>query len=324
MSKELATAQAEQQITMDLLKTFVVGKGLTDKETADFINIAVAYQLNPFKREIHVVAYGQGENRKCTIITGYETYLKRAERTGKLDGWRVDCAGGGAELKAVLTIYRKDWREPFMHEVFYEEAVQKKSINGKWTPTAIWAKMPRFMLKKVAIAQGFRLCFADEMGGLPYMPEEVGIDAYTSGIDNRTAGAADYKPMSVSMPKALEKTAESANDGSDIEFGEPAPADEAEPTISIRAAHDVEAGNTIPVLAGKLASLNLKTRASGQVVTEIEIGDGEAYLSMILAGDRFDSFEIDKKYIFADVKVKALAKGGKVFIANTFKEAENE
>ncbi|MDR0485410.1 MAG: phage recombination protein Bet [Elusimicrobiota bacterium] len=319
MSKELATAQAEQQITMDLLKTFVVGKGLTDKETADFINIAVAYQLNPFKREIHVVAYGQGENRKCTIIVGYETYLKRAERTGKLDGWRADCVGDGAELKAVVTIYRKDWREPFMHEVLYEEAVQKKSINGKWTPTAIWAKQPQFMLKKVAIAQGFRMCFPDEMGGLPYIENEY-----------IPAGAPEqHIPASpVNMPKPIDNAAEfgavSDKNGKPIEFGEPAPADEAEPTISIRAAHDVEAGNTIPVLAGKLASLNLKTRASGQVVTEIEIGDGEAYLSMILAGDRFESFEIDKKYVFADVKVKALAKGGKVFIANTFKEAENE
>jgi hypothetical protein len=35
--------------------------------------------------------------------------------------------------------------------------------------------MPAFMLKKVAMAQGFRLCFPDEMGGLPYLPEEINL-----------------------------------------------------------------------------------------------------------------------------------------------------
>jgi len=33
--------------------------------------------------------------------------------------------------------------------------------------------MPKFMLKKVAIAQGFRLAFPVEMGGMPYIPEEI-------------------------------------------------------------------------------------------------------------------------------------------------------
>ena len=33
--------------------------------------------------------------------------------------------------------------------------------------------MPNFMLKKVAIAQGFRLAFPDELGGLPYLAEEL-------------------------------------------------------------------------------------------------------------------------------------------------------
>ena len=33
--------------------------------------------------------------------------------------------------------------------------------------------MPLFMLRKVAMAQAFRICFPDEMGGLPYLPEEI-------------------------------------------------------------------------------------------------------------------------------------------------------
>ena len=35
-----------------------------------------------------------------------------------------------------------------------------------------WNQIPSFMGRKVAIAQGFRLCFPDELGGLPYTEEE--------------------------------------------------------------------------------------------------------------------------------------------------------
>jgi hypothetical protein len=43
---------------------------LLPHEKKMFINIAKAFQLSPFKREIHITAYGKGEYRKCSIITG--------------------------------------------------------------------------------------------------------------------------------------------------------------------------------------------------------------------------------------------------------------
>ena len=33
--------------------------------------------------------------------------------------------------------------------------------------------MPEFMIKKVCIGQGFRLAFPNELGGLPYLQEEL-------------------------------------------------------------------------------------------------------------------------------------------------------
>ena len=58
---------------------------------------------------------------------------------------------------------------PFVHEVFYSEYVQKtrEGIVNKF-----WQKA-QTMTKKVAMAQGFRLCFSDELGGMPYTKEEV-------------------------------------------------------------------------------------------------------------------------------------------------------
>ena len=154
----------------DYLNIAGVATKLSEKERMNFIEIAQAYCLNPFKREIYCVSYGYGDNKTTSIITGYEVYTKRAERTGKLDGWEVTIEGKMPDLKAIVTIYRNDWSRPFKHEVYFEEVVQRKkdgSIN------AMWAKMPKFMLRKVAIAQGFRLCFPDELGGMPYTADEI-------------------------------------------------------------------------------------------------------------------------------------------------------
>lgn len=146
-----------------------MGNKLPNRYLTQFIEMAQAFNLNPFKREIYAVGYGENWN----IITGYEVYLKRAERVEKLNGWKAWTEGdiNNNTLKAIVRIKRKDWEEPFIHEVYYEEVVNKNK-DGK--PNAIWAKMPKFMTKKVAIAQGFRMCFPDEFGGMPYTNDEIG------------------------------------------------------------------------------------------------------------------------------------------------------
>jgi phage recombination protein Bet len=143
---------------------------LTESEKRMFVNIAREFGLNPFKREIYITVYGKGEYRKCSIITGYEVYIKRAERAGKLDGWRCWTEGEGKNLKALAEIYRKDQKHPFVHEAYYEECCQ---YNREGKPNAVWAKMPRFMCRKAAIGQAFRLCFPDDLGGMPYEEAET-------------------------------------------------------------------------------------------------------------------------------------------------------
>ena len=59
------------------------------------------------------------ENKRVVIV-GYEVYLKRAERTGNLDGWRAYIDGTGEDARAVVEIYRKDWNHPFIHETFWK------------------------------------------------------------------------------------------------------------------------------------------------------------------------------------------------------------
>jgi len=147
---------------------------LTDVEVDQFIQISTAFGLNPFKREIYASKYGSN----FSIVVGYETYIKRAERSGLLAGWKVTTAGSvnfknpdQSDLKAIITIHRKDFKFEFVHEVYFSEYCQRTKAGDL---TSFWRGKPVTMIKKVAMSQGFRLCFSDELGGLPYTKEEIG------------------------------------------------------------------------------------------------------------------------------------------------------
>jgi hypothetical protein len=73
--------------------------------------------------------------------------------------------------------------------VDYEEFFQTKTdknTNEK-VPNENWNKRPKFMLKKVCIGQGFRLCFSTDLGGLPYTEEEgevIALETEAKILDN--------------------------------------------------------------------------------------------------------------------------------------------
>lgn len=181
MANEVAVANAQvmQPVDMAVITEYLDSTGLTKsllpKEKAMFVEMAKAYGLNPFKREIYCTAFGEGQYRQCSIVTGYEVYLKRAERIGKLDGWEVTTDGkvGDKTLSATVTIHRKDWTHPFRHTVYFREVCQTKKDGSL---NRFWEKQPYFMTKKVAMAQAFRLCFPDEFGGMPYTSDEMGVE----------------------------------------------------------------------------------------------------------------------------------------------------
>lgn len=166
MSKALAVAEpkevTEPRVTQKDLDDFLFGTGtkLTDQQKKLFYGIALAQNLNPLKREIYAVAYGSNFN----IITGYEVYLKRAERTGLVDGWEATVEGDGANMVATCTIWRKDRSKPVIIQAWFSE------YN---TGQSLWKTKPRTMLRKVAIAQAFRMAFPEDLGGIPYTSEEI-------------------------------------------------------------------------------------------------------------------------------------------------------
>jgi len=156
------------KVTAETIKKYICANA-TDQEIELFKNQCQMFQLSPFKREIYLIKYG---SYPADIVVGYEVYLKRAERSKNWDGMESGTKGSlrKKDLVAWAKVYRKDWKRPLYHEVEYDEYVKKKKDD---TVTRFWAKMPKTMLKKVAVSQAFRLTFPDEMGGLPYIVEEI-------------------------------------------------------------------------------------------------------------------------------------------------------
>ena len=164
LPKVMTVVTEKNLIDEKTIKDYLFGSEtkLTEQQQLLFIQTAKAFNLNPFKKEIYAYASGG----KLTMITGYEVYLKRAEDTGKLDGWKVELltSANHQPSGAKITIYRKDWKYPFEHSV---------SMTEYKLGNALWNTKPNTMIKKVTIGQGFRLCFPNELGGMPYLPEEL-------------------------------------------------------------------------------------------------------------------------------------------------------
>jgi len=145
------------------------------KTKKEAIYLAKHYNLDPLKREVYFVPYNVYEtdsktNRKILkrrtvqLVVSYLEYIKRAERSEKLDGWSIQIKQEGNDSVAEVTIWRKDWNHPFTWNVYLSEV--KKDTRS-------WRDMPRFMLRKVAIAQAFRIAFPEELAGMPYEEAEI-------------------------------------------------------------------------------------------------------------------------------------------------------
>ena len=160
MTKELQKAEEFKTKLEQIRLLFPHLSKVKDEEILKAVAVAKHLGLDPVKKEVHFVPY----SGSVQMIVSYTEYIKRAERSGKLDGWKVEYGKDDLGEYAKIIIRRKDWSEPFEWKVYIEEAKQN-------SPT--WEKMPRFMLRKVAIAQGFRLAFPEETAELPYEEAEI-------------------------------------------------------------------------------------------------------------------------------------------------------
>lgn len=191
MSNEISEVRKDgSEVTEKLLLEYLesLNQNLTQAQRRQFLAVAGTFGLNPWKREVYAVTYNDAKSgtTNMSIVTGYETYLKRAEMNPNYDGFSVEFRGGikrervtqqgkfgeytkevvvpDGDFSCVCTVFRKDRNHPVVEEVFFDEFNQGNRM---------WKEKPRLMLKKVAIANAFRKAFPVEFGGMPYTPDEL-------------------------------------------------------------------------------------------------------------------------------------------------------
>ncbi|MEI6425879.1 MAG: RecT family recombinase [Candidatus Absconditabacteria bacterium] len=210
--KQLATVQKTMAISKDTLEDFLFSQcknEISDEQKALFVGIALANNLNPYKREIYPIPFWNSKLGKNDMqpVTAYTVYLQKAQASGKLDGWETEIIedDDGKVAGGKITIHRKDWNNPFVWEVTRDEIVQCKKDGS---PNKNWNEKPKFMTKKTLIGQGMRLCFPEDIGGMPYLEEEI---RNAQVIDGETDTKKKVSLVDIQTPVATEVPVENLN-----------------------------------------------------------------------------------------------------------------
>ncbi|KYH35866.1 RecT family protein [Clostridium tepidiprofundi DSM 19306] len=214
MANELMTKECsfivngeEVKLTGNTVKKYLT-KGndtVTDQEVVMFINLCRYQKLNPFLNEAYLVKF---KGSPAQIITSKEAYMKKAEANHNFDGMRaglivqrgndiIEVEGsftlkGDILLGAWAEVYRKDRKYPYVSKVSFEEYNRGQST---------WKKMPKTMIRKVAIVQALREAFPVDLGAL-YMEEETNavVDvAVENEVQEEINEKANSKPLSIDI-----------------------------------------------------------------------------------------------------------------------------
>ena len=184
-----STMHGDVELSPRIIRNFLVSgnaENVTHQEVAMFLNLCRYQKLNPFLREAYLVKFG---NHPATIVTGKETFTKRAMASGRCKGWEAgvivtDKAGTVINREGTFMakedalvggwahVYRDDWAVPLKLTVSLSE-YQRFKNDG--TLMANWKSMPATMIRKVALVQALREAFPEDFQGM-YSPEEMPID----------------------------------------------------------------------------------------------------------------------------------------------------
>lgn len=177
-----------------------------DKEIALFLELCKAQRLNPWVKDAYLVKYG---NSPASIITGKETFTKRANANKKYQGFEagvtyINARGevcqreGSAVYRAAKETLVGGWCRVFVEgrKPFYDEVTIEEYSTGK----SNWQKMPATMIRKVALVHCLREAFPEDFQGL-YAAEEMG-NAGEQAMQRDAAPAP--VPVKQSQPMAVE------------------------------------------------------------------------------------------------------------------------
>lgn len=177
----------EVKLSPALVKKYLVSgdaQNVTDQEVMMFLTLCKYQHLNPFLREAYLCKYG---NSPATIVTGKETFTKRADKKptylGKTAGIIVKTLSGEIEQRegtfylpneeivgGWAKVMIKD-RNPEYASVTFNEYAGRKNDG---TLNKQWATKPATMIRKVAVVQALRDAFPNDFDEM-YSPEEISM-----------------------------------------------------------------------------------------------------------------------------------------------------
>ena len=313
VSKKELTAYVNQACT----KFGIAPQGLAPAEIEAFGIICDTMNLSPLKREVYAIPYTDHKKGITTlqIVVGYEVYLKRAIRSGKLKGYKVRTEGTlkteqitkwnklvdvkRGDFKAIITINVAGWDHPFEWEVEWNEYTQDNSM---------WNSKPATMLKKVAMAQGFRLAFPDEIDGLPYTSDEM---PDRQPVTEMAAQATEEKPKPKAKTKKVDAKAKpiKAEVTPEVEIPE-----YEEETVQAQAEpkpEDAPIPEEVPVEAP--AEAEVQDEIQKALIQKISTATTEAELATLCK----DFSQENEVKINGTPELKAIYTAAKYFIVNT-------
>ena len=186
----------------------VLAPDLTAEELKLFAIVSSRSGLDPFAKQIYAVKR-QG---RVTFQTGIDGYRSIAARTGLYDGqdepeYGPVCAcddkrPDGHPESATVRVYRKGVSRAIAATAFWHEYKPEQGQSGR--QDAMWVRMPRVMIAKVAEALALRKAF-------PYDPENrmgIGADVYTA--DEMAQAARSEPAAAVVQPNARDRIAQRA------------------------------------------------------------------------------------------------------------------
>lgn len=208
---------------ISILKTMGMLNKFPKEDCENFVRACAMMKANPILKEVHPVPYWNADlgRNVLGIIPDYKTFLERAERSGKLDGWQTEFEGetikkliqkkaknkdgtyreytaeivdkAKSTLKGRITIWRKDQSHAFVSRWL--------RLVDEMKDTAFWHDDPYGMLEKNLIREFFAKIFPKDCDLVDYS-KEVKVTDYEV-FDSVSANETKVKPAPIELAKAL-------------------------------------------------------------------------------------------------------------------------
>jgi phage recombination protein Bet len=187
---------------MTLVKTTLArAANLTDNDLQMFATVAEHLGLDPWRKEVYAIRYGQ--NSPISFVIGVDGYLRKAAETGLFDGadpilyagpdaqWTELWVSDEPPYAAKATVYRKGSSHGITYIARYKTAY--RGIN------ALWKTQPDIQLGINALKHALRRAFGDAFGNL---------DQHIIRLRAEGAPIVDEDTGEIMEPAAIEEPAE--------------------------------------------------------------------------------------------------------------------